>query len=112
LGQVTGELVKITQTGRAPTIIDRDQAGTIVDQGLSLDGDDLLQENSTDRFSRTERDYVNESSAWWQRSRTYTWLEDNDPTLILVDTRKVRLTGFVGISHPKRSPSIGMATQP
>ncbi len=90
----TGQLLKTTRRGYAPTRYGYDHLGQVVRTGLDID-DNTLQESSADRITDTNRYYsaVSGSSGLWLIEETFAYPYSNGTAKRLSTVRR-RMTEF------------------
>lgn len=93
-GTNLGKLVKITDTGVAPTLYEYDKLGRTFRTGLDLTGDGALNLASVDRISEAEESIELFEGAWWATAVTRTYAASSSATASVMSIKRTRLTGF------------------
>ncbi len=89
-----GQLVRIEQTGRADTLIEYDELGSQVRQGMDADRNGLLEPAGIDRITDSTTVYANLSGDWWQQSEQVVYAQDGSAAATTTGINRVRFTGL------------------
>jgi len=89
----TGQLVKTTRTGYAPTRLVYDTLGRVIRSGLDFDDNGLVAA-SNDRITETDTVAEPEGTTWWQKTITTTYPDAGAATHPIVSTIRQRLSGL------------------
>ena len=103
-----GRLERTTRTGLADVCREYDDLGSLVRQGLDLDGNgNGLVLASKDRITDTDATFVKEGNDWWRVTVQKVYATDNSATPTTVTTSRDRLTGFAaGVVRESTSADI------
>lgn len=91
-----GRLIKTTEPGIAASLVAYNAFGEAYRSGLDLNGNDLLDEASTDRIAEKTTVYENSGGAWWLTTTAKVFGTSGSATLTTTGITRQRLTGFSG----------------
>ncbi|NNG00201.1 MAG: RHS repeat protein [Desulfobacteraceae bacterium] len=89
-----GLLVKTIFPGRSDTLYVYDDMGSVIQTGLDLDANGLLDPAGIDRITATDTSYVLDIGIWYQESRTVVFATDHDASPTTVSIQSNQLTGL------------------
>lgn len=90
----TGQLIKDTRSGTAPTRYEYNAIGQVKRSGLDVNSDDALTLNSMDRISDSNSVFEYLDNAWWTKNTVITYPDDNAGSHPIMTVNRVRQTGF------------------
>jgi RHS repeat-associated protein len=91
-----GQLVKIAEPGRAPTLMEYDALGNQTRSGLDSDGDGTLTLAGTDRISETAAQYQKIGDAYWYVEKNYVYATNGTAAATLTTETRRRASGLSG----------------
>lgn len=89
-----GYLVRITTPGLADILFVYDEIGNMIQRGLDVNGNSVLELASNDRIQETAVSYSKIEGDWWRETIQKVYATELDSTATVVDTDRSRLTGL------------------
>jgi YD repeat-containing protein len=101
-----GRLVRTFTNGQADTLYIYDELGNVVQSGLDIDANGVLEPASMDRINANETLYTKINDQWWQQTTTQVYPLNNNGTAVTLSIQRNQLTGLIDDGQASESVSI------
>lgn len=91
-----GQLVSSTTPGMADTLYEYDELGNRTRSGLDVNNNGTLDNDSSDRITRTDTRFASQGGYWWNQTTEYVYDTLGVDSEKLLGSSRNRLTGLGG----------------